>query len=146
MLPCFDRVLFWSRNGKKTVITADGLPWWVWGDGSRQTQLEQLQGDISAALCHSCAHGNALLHNTDRQKTRTGLALNWINDLKGQLISYCLTLFICGGPCHLASFKQYPGDLIFLWEQLVSYGKNKQLQNIVWISSPKLHNAPLSLI
>ena len=28
--------------------------------------------------------------------------------------SYCFTLFICGGPCHLSSFKQCSGDLIFL--------------------------------
>ena len=29
------------------------------------------------------------------------------------------TLFLCGGPCHLFSFKQGSGDLIFLWEECV---------------------------
>ena len=33
--------------------------------------------------------------------------------------SYCFTLFICGGPCHLSSFKERSGDLIFLSEKLV---------------------------
>ncbi len=56
----------WWRCCDVTVITADGLPWWVWGDGSLQTQPEQPQDDISAAPPHSCARGNALLQ-TDRQ-------------------------------------------------------------------------------
>ena len=34
-------------------------------------------------------------------------------------ISFCLTLLKCGGPCHLSSFKQCSGDLIFLQEQFV---------------------------
>lgn len=33
--------------------------------------------------------------------------------------SYCFTLFICGGPSHLSSFKQCAGNRIFLWERLV---------------------------
>ena len=33
-------------------------------------------------------------------------------------VSYCFTLFICGGPCHLSSFKQCSGDLTYIWEQL----------------------------
>ena len=45
----------------------------------------------------------------------------WANKLtlKDKRVSNCFTLFICGGPCHLLSFKQYSGDLISLWEQLV---------------------------
>ena len=47
--------------------------------------------------------------------------LNKQTALKGQHSFMPLTLFICGGPCHLLSgFQQWPGDLIFLWEQLVS--------------------------
>ena len=36
---------------------------------------------------------------------------DWINKLtfKHNNISHCLTLFICGGPRHLSSFKQYSG-------------------------------------
>ena len=33
--------------------------------------------------------------------------------------SYCFTLFIRGGPCHLSGLKQGSGDLIFLLDQLV---------------------------
>ena len=69
--------------------------------------------------------------------------LNKQSDLKGQR-NMCL----CGGPCHLSSFKQCSGDLIFLWEQLV-YSLletiNMYLYEIwVWFSSPKLHSAPLN--
>lgn len=52
-----------TLNGRRSVITADSLPWWVWGDGSLQTQPAPPQDDISAALPHSCANGNALLHS-----------------------------------------------------------------------------------
>ena len=38
--------------------------------------------------------------------------------LKDTATSHCFTLFIRGGPCHLSSFKQSSGDLIFLWERL----------------------------
>ena len=55
---------------------------------------------------------------------------DWINKLtfKDNTISYRFTLFICGGPRHLSSFKQCPGDLIFLWEQLV--------YSVMWQVSP----------
>ena len=48
--------------------------------------------------------------------------MSWINRvnklaLKDKTFWYCLTLFICGGPSHLSSFKQCSVD--FLWEQLV---------------------------
>ena len=39
-------------------------------------------------------------------------------------ISYCFTLFICGGPCHLSSFRQCSGGPYFplrtagLWKNL----------------------------
>ena len=39
--------------------------------------------------------------------------------LKDNAVSCCFPLFICGGPCHLSSFRQCSGDVIFLWEQLV---------------------------
>ena len=62
--------------------------------------------------------------------------------LNNNTILHCLTLSTCGGPCHLSSFNQYSGDLIFLWEQLVYsvMGKN------CCISSPKLHSAPLTIV
>ena len=47
------------------------------------------------------------------------LCLNKLNKqtlLRDTTTWYCLTLFICGGPCHLPSFKQCPGGLR---EQLV---------------------------
>ena len=34
-------------------------------------------------------------------------------------ITFLLFYFVCGGPCHLSSFKQCSVDHIFLWEQLV---------------------------
>ena len=46
----------------------------------------------------------------------------WLNkqtDLKGRHNLYCFNLFMCGGPCHLSSFKQCSGALFSLWEQLV---------------------------
>ena len=60
-------------------------------------------------------------------------------------------MFICGGPCHLFSFKQSSGDLIFLL--LFSYGKKKNKYACVWtsnivditvlnLSSLKLQSAP----
>ena len=33
--------------------------------------------------------------------------------LKNNTISYCFTLFIFGGPCHISRYKQCSGDLIF---------------------------------
>ena len=46
------------------------------------------------------------------------------------MISYYFILFIFGGACHLPSFKQCSGDLVFLCEQLAYYcyrGKKIQL-------------------
>ena len=40
--------------------------------------------------------------------------LNKQTELKDNTISYCFSLYICGGPCHLSSFKQCSGDRIFL--------------------------------
>ena len=43
------------------------------------------------------------------------IKLNKEADLKGQHfcpVSYCLTLFTFGGPCHLSNFKQCSGDLL----------------------------------
>ena len=62
---------------------------------------------------------------------------DWINKLtwKDNTISYCFILLICGGPCHLANFKQYFGDLIFLLEQLVySAIENKYFFNYFLIN------------
>ena len=39
--------------------------------------------------------------------------------LKGQHNFKLFYFVLCGGPCHLSSFKQYSGELISLWEQLV---------------------------
>ena len=38
---------------------------------------------------------------------------DWINKLilKDNTVSYCFTLFICGRPCHLSSFRQYSWTL-----------------------------------
>ena len=33
--------------------------------------------------------------------------------LKDNTISHCFTLFIFGGPCHLSSFRQCYGNIIF---------------------------------
>ena len=47
---------------------------------------------------------------------------DWVNKLnmrKENMISYCLTLFTCGGPCHLSNLRQSSWDLIFPQEQLV---------------------------
>ena len=81
--------------------------------------------------------------------------------IKDISVSNSFTLFKCGGPCHLSSFKQCCGDLIFLREQLVYsvMGKNIFLRlyhyfiNNVNIKkkktlhfSPNLHSAPLDCI
>ena len=39
--------------------------------------------------------------------------------IKDNTTSYCSTLFTCGGPCHLSSFKQCSIPYVFLWEQLL---------------------------
>ena len=42
---------------------------------------------------------------------KTFLCLNILNkqtDLKGQHSNFILFYFICGGPCHLSSFKEGP--------------------------------------
>ena len=68
--------------------------------------------------------------------------INWLNKLtlKDNTISDWSTLFRCGGPCHLSSFKQCSGYLIFLWGH--SYIEIINIVNIQ-ISSPKRHSAPL---
>ena len=45
--------------------------------------------------------------------------------LKDNTTSYSLTLFTCGRPCQLSSFKQWAGELIVLWETafLLRYGQ-----------------------
>ena len=43
--------------------------------------------------------------------------------LNDNTLSYCFTLFICGGPCHPSSFKQCSGDLGTA--SLLTYGKKK---------------------
>ena len=53
--------------------------------------------------------------------------------------SYCFTLFICGGPCHLSRFKQCPWDLlssenslfIQLWKKEKDLGLFLYLSNIL---------------
>ena len=74
---------------------------------------------------------------------------------KHNTISYRSTLFICGRPCHVFSFTQSSGDIIFLWEHLV-YSVMGHINIVcivisvilyvikswVWISSPKLYTTP----
>ena len=48
-----------------------------------------------------------------------------------------------GGPCHLCKFTQGSGDLIFLWGQLVHSDVENIISELVWISAPQLHSAPL---
>ena len=76
---------------------------------------------------------------------------NWINKLtsKDNTISYCFTLFTCGGPCRLSSFKQCSGDLIFLWELLVYSLEFVLLPHWykgVWIPSPETPWCPLNAL
>ena len=94
-----------------------------------------------------------------KQTKQTPFFHDWINKvtLNDNTLSFCFTLFICGGPCHLVSnsvlgtlfssdnslFIQLSKIEIFL--SLYHYLIN--IVNIlkfgVWISSPKLHSAPL---
>lgn len=64
---CSDRDVFLLYGNDWWEWTAGGclLPLWAWGDGSLQTRPGPPQDDISAAPPHSCARGNAWLH--DRQ-------------------------------------------------------------------------------
>ena len=50
-------------------------------------------------------------------KSKSPSLHNWINKLtlKDNTISYSFTLFICGGPCHLSSFKQLCAVIGTLW-------------------------------
>lgn len=64
--PCWLYITVWMQTLRLR------LPWWVWGDGSLQTQPEKPQDDISAAPLHSFAHGNALWH---KRQARPGSAL-----------------------------------------------------------------------
>ena len=80
-------------------------------------------------------------------KVTTCLSVHdWINWTTQH--SYCLILFIFGGPRHLSSFKQCSGIVFFLfiqsWNQMnisgfvLSPRKHfKCLKSWVWISSPK---------
>ena len=79
-------------------------------------------------ILHFCSSGCFI--SKSWRTTFTALT-NWINNLsffhdwitkltlKDNKVSYCLTLFARGRPCHLSSFKQCSGTLFFLWEQLV---------------------------
>ena len=76
--------------------------------------------------------GGSSLTDCSRRDKRHICFHEWTNwnkktDLKGQ--HSFTVLLICGGPCHLSSFKQCSGDLIVLWERcsLFSYGKNKYI-------------------
>ena len=60
-----------------------------------------------------------------QQTTWTNSLFPWLKNwrkkmtLKDITIWYRFTLFICGGPRHLSSFKQCSGDLTFPWQWLV---------------------------
>ena len=85
-------------------------------------------------------------------KVTTCLSVHdWINWTTQH--SYCLILFIFGGPCHLSSFKQCSGIVFFLfiqsWNQMnisgfvLSPRKHfKCLKSWVWISPPKPNLKP----
>lgn len=64
------------------------------------------------------------------------------------LVGCIYTWFTCGRPCHLTSFRQCSGDLIFRLEQLSLYSCTSSilLMSKVWvqISSPKPQSAPLN--
>ena len=65
---------------------------------------------------------------------------NQINELnwKDNTVSYFalrFALLICGGPCHLFSFKQCSEDLIILWEQLV-YSILEQIKHFYLMHTP----------
>ena len=76
---------------------------------------------------------------------------SWLSeqtDLKGQHHLYPLTVFICGGPCHLSSFKQCSGDLnssenslfIQCWNEYVRLSFNHYLINTVNIKILSLNS------
>ena len=54
---------------------------------------------------------------------------DWINKLtvKDNIISYYFSLLMCGGPCHLSSFKQCSGTL--LKSLFMQFGKGKYFMN-----------------
>ena len=64
-----------------------------------------------------CRFEERIFINRERFSTSVLPCLSKLN--KQTLISLWVTLFLCGGPCHLSSYQQCSGDLIFLWEQLV---------------------------
>ena len=69
--------------------------------------------NVRDVLCH---FGKDILIRRKRSSSTFFFffCLNKLNnqiDLKDNKTSNCLTLFICGGPCHLSSFKQCSGTL-----------------------------------
>ena len=92
-------------------------------------------------------------HALNKLNEQTLCFHDWINrpTLKDNTASCCCTLLICGGPCHLSSFQQCFGHLIFVWEQLVysvmenifDFALSPHSYCVFCISSPKLRSAPL---
>ena len=70
-------------------------------------------------LCHSYLYLSLFIHKQTKQNKNTKMALT----LKDNTFLNCL--IICGGPCHLSSFRQCSGPLyslenslfVQLWEQ-----------------------------
>ena len=107
--PCCTHLL-WPRtissSRRLKLRTFKGAPCCLWG---RHFKSEE-----------KAFHGLILLLCLDKQTLIC--FLDWINKptlRKDNTVSCCLTLFTCGGPCHLSSFKQCSGDLTPLGEQLV---------------------------
>ena len=65
------------------------------------------------------------------------------------MISSCLTLFVCGGPCHLSSIKQHPGTLFSSENSFLTDGNNKYIwvrviTSVTSLILKFLHTAPLT--
>ena len=69
---------------------------------------------------HCVAFEEKYYFMVNKPNKQTLCSRDWKNKLTlKRRISNCFTSVICGGPCHLSSFKQCSGDLIYLWEHLV---------------------------
>ena len=102
----------------------------IWLYKTENWELRQNKSGLAGETNDYCAFKGALWGRNFNQKRKFFIdRFSYINKLNKQTNSQCFTLIICGGPCHLSSFKQCSGDFIF--QQLV-YSVTEKIKYI-WV-------------
>ena len=124
----------WSRRENSRLFVQKWMPCSAY-DVYRKKQKKPKKnrgGPVKRGLCYISESSSRMRlkeHYVVSGREREIKQNKWTNmfllTLKNNTASYCFALFTCGGPCHLSSFPQCSGDLIFLWEQLVYSGTDK---------------------